>query len=155
MTKSEATDAEIRERYGAVVEAALAGDLQDWATRPRGALALIVLLDQFTRNIYRDTPRAFAGDAQALALARALAARGDDRRLAPPQRWFADLPFEHSESLAPSTNRCACLPRSKPKRPTARWTGRVSTPRRSCAVAAARTATPSSAARRRANGSSS
>ena len=62
-------------------------------------LARILLLDQFTRNIFRDTPRAFAGDAQALALAATLVAAGRDKNLAPCQRWFAYLPFEHSESL--------------------------------------------------------
>jgi len=99
-TKSAQTDAEVRERFAAAVEAALAGGLREWADTPRGALALIVLLDQFTRNIHRDTPRAFAGDAQALALARQLVAAGDDRRLTPHERWFAYLPFEHSEALA-------------------------------------------------------
>lgn len=99
-TKSEATDAEIRARFGAAVEAALAGGLHDWQATPRGTLALILLLDQFTRNTYRDTPRAFAGDAQAQALARQLVASGADRGLTPHERWFAYLPFEHSESLA-------------------------------------------------------
>ncbi len=62
-------------------------------------LARILLLDQFTRNAFRDTPRAFAGDAQALALAESLVAAGRDKNLTPHQRWFAYLPFEHSESL--------------------------------------------------------
>lgn len=62
-------------------------------------LARILLLDQFTRNAFRNTPRAFAGDAQALALAESLVAAGRDKNLTPHQRWFAYLPFEHSESL--------------------------------------------------------
>jgi uncharacterized protein (DUF924 family) len=62
-------------------------------------LARILLLDQFTRNIFRGTPRAFAGDAQALKLATELVASGRDKNLDPWQRWFAYLPFEHSESL--------------------------------------------------------
>jgi uncharacterized protein (DUF924 family) len=62
-------------------------------------LAHILLLDQFTRNIFRDTPRAFAGDAQALSLATTLVATGRDKNLSPFLRWFAYLPFEHSESL--------------------------------------------------------
>ena len=68
-----------------------------WAAEP---LAEILLLDQFTRNIFRGTPRAFAGDARALALARGLVARGDDARLDPVQRPFAYLPFEHAEDMA-------------------------------------------------------
>lgn len=97
--KSEQTDAAIRVRFGADVEAALAGQRDRWADSPRGTLALILLLDQFTRNIFRDTPRAFAGDGPALALARALVERGADRSLASVERWFAYLPFEHTESL--------------------------------------------------------
>jgi uncharacterized protein (DUF924 family) len=99
-SKSDATDAAIRARFGADVEAALAGERAEWAGSPHGALALIVLLDQFTRNIYRDTPRAFAGDGQALAAARRLVAAGHDKALSPHERWFVYMPFEHSESLA-------------------------------------------------------
>lgn len=98
-TKSEATDRAIAERFGAVVEAALSGQLEPWAATPRGALALIVVLDQFTRNIFRGTPRAFAGDARALALAKGLVDTGRDRMLEPVERWFAYMPFEHSERL--------------------------------------------------------
>ena len=97
--KSEATDATIRALFGMDVEAALAGERDGWADGPRGTLALVLLLDQFTRNIFRDTPRAFAGDACALGLAQALVARRDDRLLAPLERWFVYLPFEHAESL--------------------------------------------------------
>jgi uncharacterized protein (DUF924 family) len=98
-TKSPEIDALVRARCGATVEAALRGELDGWAATPRGALALILLLDQFTRNIFRDTPRAFAGDPQALALATQLVDGGLDRRLSPLQRWFVYLPFEHAESL--------------------------------------------------------
>jgi uncharacterized protein (DUF924 family) len=97
--KSAETDTRIRARFGADVEAALAGKRADWADTPRNGLALLLLLDQFTRNIFRDTPRAFAGDPQALALARQLVQRGEDRSLAPIERWFVYLPFEHAESL--------------------------------------------------------
>lgn len=100
-TKSADTDAEIRSRFGATVEAALRGDLDGWAgAGARGVLALIVVLDQFTRNVHRDSARAFAGDARALALARQLVADGADRNLSPLERWFAYMPFEHSEELA-------------------------------------------------------
>lgn len=96
--KSAAHDALIRERFGAAVEAALEGRLgPDWAAAP---LARILLLDQCTRNVFRDTPRAFAGDAQALALARQMTASGADRALHPLQRGFVYLPFEHAEDLA-------------------------------------------------------
>jgi uncharacterized protein (DUF924 family) len=98
--KSQATDDEIRTRFGAAVEAALQGAFEDWRKTPHGALALILLLDQFTRNVFRDTPRAFAGDARALATAQSLVERGDDRNLAPYERQFAYLPFEHAEDRA-------------------------------------------------------
>src|SRR5262249_28971948 len=89
--KSDTTDAAIRTRFGADVEAALAGERDGWMAGVRETLALVLLLDQFTRNIFRDTPRAFAGDPQALSLARDLVARGDDRALTPVERWFVYL----------------------------------------------------------------
>ncbi len=95
--KDEAFDAAIRERFGASVEAALAGSPPE-AANDADVLARILLLDQFTRNIFRGTPRAFAGDAQALALASQLVSSGRDKNLDPWQRWFAYLPFEHAES---------------------------------------------------------
>ncbi|HEU0204202.1 MAG TPA: DUF924 family protein [Burkholderiaceae bacterium] len=98
-TKSNETDARIREQFGAAVEAALSGALTEWEATPRSTLALIVLLDQFTRNIFRDTPRAFAGDERALALARGLVESGGHLQLAPIERWFVYMPFEHSEAL--------------------------------------------------------
>jgi uncharacterized protein (DUF924 family) len=93
-------DRSIAARFGPLVEAALAGELRDWDAAPPSALARIVLLDQFTRNIYRDTPKAFAGDALALAAASAMLDRGDDAVLLPVQRCFVYLPLEHSEDLA-------------------------------------------------------
>jgi uncharacterized protein (DUF924 family) len=98
-TNSEATDAEIRERFGATIDAALQGQLGHWAESADGALALILVLDQFTRNVFRDTPRAFAGDAAALGYARHLVYSGADRHYGTLQRWFIYMPFEHSESL--------------------------------------------------------
>ena len=95
--KDDAFDAAIRDRFGVAVEEAL--------VEPPGAgsdealLARILLLDQFTRNIFRGTPRAFAGDAHALQIAETLVAAGRDKNLTPWQRWFAYLPFEHSELL--------------------------------------------------------
>jgi len=95
--KDPAFDAAIRDRFGAAVDAAVAGAYAGWTATPHGTLALVLLLDQFTRNIHRDTPRMFAGDARALAIATAAAARGEDRALSPHERWFLYLPFEHAE----------------------------------------------------------
>jgi len=96
--KDPEVDAEIRRRFGTDVERAAAGLLDDWAETPRGRLALVVLLDQFPRNIHRGKPAAFAHDGKALALAREGVARGHDRALRPIERAFFYLPFEHAES---------------------------------------------------------
>jgi uncharacterized protein (DUF924 family) len=96
--KDPAFDADIWARFGVAIETALAGGFADWSS-PRGILARILLLDQFTRNSFRDTPRAFAGDAQAIAIAEDALARGDDSALAPLERWFVYLPYAHAESL--------------------------------------------------------
>jgi uncharacterized protein (DUF924 family) len=98
--KDAAFDERIRQRFGAVLQQALDGGLQHWDARPEGALARILVLDQFTRNAFRDSPRAFAGDVLALAAARALVTRGGHHGLPPLQRWFAYLPFEHAEDRA-------------------------------------------------------
>jgi uncharacterized protein (DUF924 family) len=98
--KDDAFDAQIRDRFGALIDAAIEGGLCAWDATPHGALARLIVLDQFTRNVYRGTPRAFAGDARALALAVALTQAGQDRQLAPMLRAFAYLPFEHAEDLA-------------------------------------------------------
>jgi uncharacterized protein (DUF924 family) len=98
--KDVAFDALIAARFGPLVEQALAGGLADWAKPPNDALAQVIVLDQFTRNIFRDTPRAFAGDALALAAAQAMVALGDDAALPPLQRSFVYLPFEHAEDMA-------------------------------------------------------
>jgi len=98
--KDDAVDREIAQRFGALIEQALRGELDAWAARPAGALAQIIVLDQFTRNAFRDTPRAFAGDARALAAARALVEAQLDAALTPTERSFVYLPFEHAETLA-------------------------------------------------------
>lgn len=102
-SKDAALDALIRTRFGATLEAAARGELQPWRTDAPGRLAEILVLDQFPRNIHRDTPRAFACDALALNLARELVAQGLDRELPPPQRAFAYMPYMHSEDLAAHT----------------------------------------------------
>ncbi len=98
--KDPAFDTLIARRFGAMIERAIAGDFEHWAGQADSALAQVLLLDQFTRNAFRDTPRAFAGDARALAAAQAMVAAGQDRALAPLQRQFVYLPFEHAESPA-------------------------------------------------------
>jgi uncharacterized protein (DUF924 family) len=96
--KDDAFDRVIHERFGALIEIALAGGLREWdALGPEGVLARILVLDQFTRNAHREQPKSFAGDALALAAACTLCDSGDDARLTPVQRWFAYMPFEHAE----------------------------------------------------------
>lgn len=96
--KKDEFDAVIRDRFGAVIDQALAGGLREWdAEGPQGLLARILVLDQFTRNAHRNTPLSFAGDALALAAAQALVDSGADRRLSPLQRAFVYMPFEHAE----------------------------------------------------------
>ena len=98
--KDDAFDAHIRARFGTLIDAAIEGGLCAWDATPHGALARLIVLDQLTRNVYRGTPRAFAGDAQALALAVALTQAAQDQQLPPMLRAFAYLPFEHAEDLA-------------------------------------------------------
>lgn len=93
-------DARVRARFEATLDAAARGELSGWCATPTGALALIIVLDQFPRNIHRGSARAFATDALALQTARDTVARGDDRLLLPVQRHFVYLPFEHAEDLA-------------------------------------------------------
>src|SRR5438094_3499925 len=99
--KDAAFDNDIRTRFGDVIGQALSGGLKEWDDqRPQGTLARILLLDQFTRNAWRNTPQSFAGDALALAAACALVEQGFDRTLAPLQRAFVYMPFEHAEDAA-------------------------------------------------------
>ena len=95
-----AFDADVRRRFGGDLEQAATGSLDGLVGSPEGTLALVILLDQFPRNIHRGTPRAFAFDAKALDVARQALEAGHDRAVAPFQRTFLYLPFEHSEMLA-------------------------------------------------------
>lgn len=101
-------DAQIRLRFDTVVDAASAGQLDDWSRTPAGWLALLIVLDQFRRNLYRRDARAWAYDDKALALVLAGIARGDDRQLLPLQRAFIYLPLEHAEDLL-MQDRCVAL----------------------------------------------
>lgn len=98
--KSDAFDREIERRFAVLIETALQDGLAVWAAEPPTALARVILLDQFPRNVFRNTPKAFAGDPLALAAARAMVERGQHTALAPVQRVFVYLPFEHAEDLA-------------------------------------------------------
>ena len=96
--KDAALDETIRARFGDMLEAAARCELFEWRATPEGRLAEIIVLDQFSRNVYRDTPRAFAQDALALVLAQELVASGQARSLPAAQRVFAYMPYMHSES---------------------------------------------------------
>ncbi|MEP7208716.1 MAG: DUF924 family protein [Casimicrobiaceae bacterium] len=95
--QDDAFDAAIHARFADAIATALTGGFGDWTSTPRGALARIILLDQFTRNAFRDTPRAFAGDDQALAAARDAVGRGFAGLLTLVERWFLYMPFQHAE----------------------------------------------------------
>lgn len=91
-------DAEIRTRFGGAVDEALAGGLQSWEQPPLHRLALIILLDQFTRNVFRGSAKAFAGDARAQELVRQTIAAGEDLQLPWAARIFLYMPLMHAES---------------------------------------------------------
>ena len=95
--KSAAFDAEIRSRFFGTWERASRGELGSWAATPLAGLALVIVLDQFPRNMFRGTARAFASDSIALAAAKSMVERGFDPVLLPAERLFVYLPFEHAE----------------------------------------------------------
>jgi len=105
--KDAALDEIIRTRFSATLESAAQCELFAWRTTPEGRLAEIIVLDQFSRNVYRDTPRAFTQDALALVLAQELVASGQDRSLSEAQRVFAYMPYMHSESALVHTQAVA------------------------------------------------
>jgi uncharacterized protein (DUF924 family) len=98
-TASDATDQEIRRLFYQPWRSAARGELDGWRDGPRGGLALVILLDQFSRNLGRGSAEAFAHDVRALAIANALIESGRDRTLTPAERSFLYLPFEHSEDI--------------------------------------------------------
>jgi len=93
-----AFDAQVRERFLPTLEAASRGELYAWRTTPAGRVAEVIVLDQFSRNLYRSTPQAFAQDPMALALAQEAVALGVLDELSPMQRTFLLMPYMHSES---------------------------------------------------------
>jgi uncharacterized protein (DUF924 family) len=97
---SDAFDARVRERFGALSEQASAGELDDWAKMPEGSLALILLLDQVPRNIHRHTAQAFRSDGKALALAKEAISVGFDMSIGKDERLFFYLPLQHAEDIA-------------------------------------------------------
>ena len=105
--RNDGYDRVIRERFGALHAAASRGDLDDWAETAEGALALVLVLDQFSRNLFRDDSRAFAQDAKALSLAKSAITKGHDKAVGEEWRVFFYVPFEHSEDLA---DQQACIP---------------------------------------------
>jgi uncharacterized protein (DUF924 family) len=99
--KDEAFDASCRDGFGVLVVPAREGALDAWAATPKGALALLLLLDQFPRNLFRGGAEAFASDPHARAIAReTVLSQSFDRKLTATERMFLYLPFEHSEAMA-------------------------------------------------------
>ena len=109
--KDDAFDTELRARFLPTYEAAAAGRLSDWETTAEGALALLVVLDQFSRNMFRRDPRAYAADAVARSIATRAIERGFDRQYPVLERRFFYMPFMHSEDMA-DQERCLALIRA-------------------------------------------
>jgi uncharacterized protein (DUF924 family) len=106
--RDDAFDAEIREKFLPTYTAGAAGRLDPWQSTPDGTLALLVLLDQFPRNLFRGDASAFATDAKARSIAEQAIARGADRLFDVPERRFFYMPLMHSENLA-DQERCIAL----------------------------------------------
>ncbi len=119
--KDEVFDEVLRERFGATIARARDGALDHWAQDAEGRLALLIVLDQFTRNVFRDTPDSFASDPKALALALEGIERGHDRAVPPMARIFCYLPLEHAEDAALQARAVALMqalrddPQAEPK----------------------------------------
>ena len=111
--RDEAFDNEVRRRYLGLWRKAVAGELSSWEASDDGALALVIVLDQFPRNMFRGKPEAFSSDAKALAVAERAVARGADARIDPDLLEFLYMPFMHSEALADQL-RCVELFQNSP-----------------------------------------
>jgi uncharacterized protein (DUF924 family) len=120
--KDQAFDAEIRRRFLATHEAAAAGKLTAWEQDAQGALALLILLDQFPRNMFRGSARAFATDPLARAVAAGALVRGFDAQAPEGMHGFFFLPFEHSEDLA-DQERCIALNKAAGDADGLKWAG--------------------------------
>lgn len=107
-TKKPEFDRELSDRFFSTYQQAATGELDNWQDSPQSCLALILLLDQFPRNMFRGTPKSFATDSKARAIANNAVNQGFDQCLLPVQRWFIYLPFEHSENIA-DQQRCVDL----------------------------------------------
>jgi uncharacterized protein (DUF924 family) len=119
-----AFDMALRGAFLADYEAAAVGGLTDWEASAEGALALVLLLDQLPRNIFRETPRAYMTDAQARAVADRALGRGFDRRVPPAWRLFFYMPFYHSEELADQRRSVALSATLEPRDPDSRGSRR-------------------------------
>jgi uncharacterized protein (DUF924 family) len=120
--RDEALDRAVRETLADDHERAAAGAYDSWRESARGCLALVLLLDQVPRNLFRDDPRAFATDARALAVARHAIEQGFDRQIAAQsQRMFLYLPLEHSERLADQENCCRLMASLDENKGWAEW----------------------------------
>jgi uncharacterized protein (DUF924 family) len=115
--RSDEFDQTVRERFGELHARAAAGGLDEWASTPHGALALILLLDQVPRHMFRRLPEAFATDAKAREVSRAAIEAGHDQDLTQEERLFMYLPLEHSEELA-DQDRCVELMRKLDQEPS-------------------------------------
>jgi uncharacterized protein (DUF924 family) len=118
--KDDAFDAEIKARFLDTYEAAARGALSDWEATPESALTLVIVLDQFPRNMFRRDARTFAADATARAVADRALARGFDQQVAGDEPMFFYLPFEHSEAMA-DQERCCALFRAMGNADLLRW----------------------------------
>jgi uncharacterized protein (DUF924 family) len=119
-TPDEAFDAEVRRRFLGLWQRAAAGELSSWETSDDGALALVIVLDQFPRNLFRDDIRTYASDAHAREVAQHAIDRGVDARIDPALREFLYLPFMHSEHLADQL-RCIELSRAAGHTESLKW----------------------------------
>lgn len=118
--KDEAFDAQIARRFRPLVDAAARGELSDWEESPEGVYALLLLLDQFPRNLHRGSAHAFAADPLAREVAGRAIARGFDGAFDNPERRFLYLPFMHSEDLA-DQERCVALSEASGDDDSTRW----------------------------------
>jgi uncharacterized protein (DUF924 family) len=119
-TRDDAFDAEVRRRFFGLWQRAAAGELSSWETSDDGALALVIVLDQFPRNMFRGDIRTYASDARAREVANRAIARGVDTRIDPALREFLYLPFMHSEHLADQL-RCIELQRAAGHTESLKW----------------------------------